>query len=397
MEQARLTLLERIRDYKGEKFVNERLGAQLYNDSTVSFGQKAFIWFDRNIMRFKELRDLGWMPWYGRQDPITGKQLDPLLDFVFDEAKWPRHITRFADMENFLFQIDFLYHIHCMDDLLYIDDCPLLGDGHLGTFTKRDCNGEDVMRKVFGVLEHFEEWDFNVLLANRVSSLFQNEMDEKYGEGSLLWNRGFYLNEDIHSPFRWCDYRMKKETKTSVSRLSKVKIMLPERAPNDCQNYLDINCCLSDSFENWQFPHVPNPYADGVILICKGINPKEVRFNRHDEVKVSYNAAKGKLGRQVKKPQLSNLADRLEPEETGCLDQVSSEQLEINDVSDVGNIEQALQLDSIITNSDTSSVQSSVLYENRNLTTLSTTATATTNILSAIEESESDSKKIKLN
>ena len=64
MEEQRLALIERIRNYDGFLFINDRAGAQLTNDPSVSFEEKAFIWFDRNVMRFSELRRLGRHPWY---------------------------------------------------------------------------------------------------------------------------------------------------------------------------------------------------------------------------------------------------------------------------------------------------------------------------------------------
>jgi hypothetical protein len=151
MEELRKDLLDEIREYRGELFVTPRLGAQLQNDCSVSMALKAFIWFDSHVMRFKELRDLGRHPWYHSIDGKTGEQLEPLIDFIYDESKWPRHITKFADLEFFLIKIDWYYHSHCLDDLIRIVDCPRLGEGHLMMVTRVKCQKLDVMRKVFGI------------------------------------------------------------------------------------------------------------------------------------------------------------------------------------------------------------------------------------------------------
>jgi len=88
MEENRRVLAQRILDYRGERFVNDRLGAQLGNDESVSLNLKAKIWFDLNVMRFKWIREAETIPWYPTLDPKSGELEDPIIDFVFDEAIW---------------------------------------------------------------------------------------------------------------------------------------------------------------------------------------------------------------------------------------------------------------------------------------------------------------------
>jgi hypothetical protein len=111
-----------------------------------------------------------------------------------------------------------------MDDLIGIVECARLGPGHLMTLVKRRCKRKEVMKKMYGILEHFEMWDFNVLLANGVTSLFQTKTDEMYGEGSILFDWAFYINTGPNAPFIFTDLKLKKATRTQVERKSKVKI-----------------------------------------------------------------------------------------------------------------------------------------------------------------------------
>jgi hypothetical protein len=220
MEELRKDLLDEIREYRGELYVTPRLGAQLENDSSISMANKDFIWFDRHVMRFKVVREFGRHPWYHSIDDKTGEQLEPIIDFIYDESKWPRHITKFADLESFLIKINWYYHSHFLEDLIQIVDCPRLGEGHLMVVARDKCRKLDVMRKVFVILEHYESWDFNVLLANEASSLFQSKTDE-------LFFIAFYINTGFKAPFIWTDVRFRKETKSSVSKHLKVKISVP--------------------------------------------------------------------------------------------------------------------------------------------------------------------------
>ena len=293
IEKQREQLLLTIFQYRGELFVPPRVGAQLTNDDASSFEIKAFIWFDRYIMRFPELRNLGRHPWYYGTDQ-KGERLEPLLDFIYDESIWPRHIKKFKELEDFLYIIDGYYHAHCLDDLLKIVDCPRLGSGHLMTITTRYCDAVEVMERVFGCLEHFEAWDFNVLLANGVSSLFQNKTDEMYGEGSLLAHRGFYINTKYDAPFIWADQRKKKETRTQVARTSKVKINIPRLGSDgERTSYLELGQDLQSPYHKWLFPNNENIF-DGVILKCKN-DPSNISFEPGDEITVDYNFGRNGL------------------------------------------------------------------------------------------------------
>jgi hypothetical protein len=226
------------------------------------------------------------MPWYYKTED-TGILLKPVLDIVYDESLWPRHITRFSEMKKFLFQIDWLYHSHCLDDIIKIVDCPRLGNGHLMMVARVPVSKKQVMKKVFGILEHYESHDFNVLMGNKVTSLFQNKTMEMYGEGSMLGFLGFYINTGPNAPFIWTD--MRKTTKTNVSKSTKVIINVPILDKSETA-YLELGQPLSRPFDEWSYyDHI---IFDGVILKCKG-NENDM-FQSEEEITVDYNFGRGR-------------------------------------------------------------------------------------------------------
>jgi hypothetical protein len=134
-------------------------------------------------------------------------------------------------------------------------------------------------------LEHYESWDFNVLVANEVSSLFQNKTDEMYGEGSQLFFIALYMNTGPNAPFIWTDVRYKKATKTSVSKHSKVKISVPTLDEASRTPYLEIGPPLEKPFDEWVF--YETELFDGVVLKCKGdVNDT---LEKGEEILVDYN------------------------------------------------------------------------------------------------------------
>jgi hypothetical protein len=181
-----------------------------------------------------------------------------------------------------------------MDDLIKIVECPRLGNGHLMMIVKRECTRNEVMKKVFGVLGHFERWDFNVLLANGATSLFQTRTDEMYGEGSMLLHLASFMNTGPEAPFIFTDQKKVPATRSHVGRTSKVKIGLPILC-EDRLEYLKVGPPLSKPYDEWAF-HAHETF-DGTILKCKG-DPK-VKMQPLEEVLVDYNYGKNRDADQI--------------------------------------------------------------------------------------------------